>query len=50
MSNTYHPYKNVYYFEEMCKQSFNNKGCLDMLSDAGILEKYTVRKKEHIQE
>lgn len=37
--------QNVYYFEEMCKQSFN-KGCLNMLSDAGIwkniqLEIYT---------
>lgn len=31
----------MYYFEEMCKQSLN-KGCLNMLSDAGILEKYTV--------
>lgn len=37
--------QNVYYFEELCKQSFN-KECLDMLSDAGIwkniqLEIYT---------
>lgn len=45
MSNTYHSYKNVYYFEEMCKQSIN-KGCLNVLSDAGIwkniqLEIYT---------
>lgn len=45
MSNDLSSIQNVYYFEEMCKESFN-KGCRNMLSDAGIwkniqLEIYT---------
>lgn len=34
-SDTYHSYKMYITFEEMCKHSFR-KGCLNMLSDAGI--------------
>lgn len=57
-SNTYHSYKMYITFEEMCKHSFR-KGCLNMLSDAGIWreqkkkttkKRYTEYKYIHIQE